>query len=83
MESHHQIMTRLIAEWHYQQENGLTWKEWAEGSPTGKGQFEKARDGTPRVSGPKLVPPNAGGCTDSPSGLSIIRIIRRGSLADF
>ena len=31
MESHHQSMRRLIAEWHYQQEKGLTWKEWAEG----------------------------------------------------
>ena len=31
IESHHQNMTRLIAEWHYQQEKGLTWKEWAEG----------------------------------------------------
>ena len=24
-------MSRLIAEWRYQQEKGLTWKEWAEG----------------------------------------------------
>ena len=31
MESHHQNMSRLIAEWRYQQEKGLTWKEWAEG----------------------------------------------------
>ena len=31
MESHHQSMSRLIAEWCYQQEKGLTWKEWAEG----------------------------------------------------
>ena len=31
MESHHQSMSRLIAEWRYQQEKGLTWKEWAEG----------------------------------------------------
>ena len=31
MESHHQSMHRLIAEWCYQQEKGLTWKEWAEG----------------------------------------------------
>ena len=31
MESHHQNMSRLIAKWHYQQEKGLTWKEWAEG----------------------------------------------------
>ena len=31
MESHHQSRSRLIAEWHYQQEKGLTWKEWAEG----------------------------------------------------
>ena len=31
MESHHQSMRRLIAEWHYQEEKGLTWKEWAEG----------------------------------------------------
>ena len=31
MESHHQNMKRLIAKWHYQQEKGLTWKEWAEG----------------------------------------------------
>ena len=29
MESHHQSMSRLIAEWRYQQEKGLTWKEWA------------------------------------------------------
>ena len=31
MESHHQSMSRLIAKWHYQQEKGLTWKEWAKG----------------------------------------------------
>ena len=31
MESHHQSMSRLIAEWCYQQEKGLTWKEWAKG----------------------------------------------------
>ena len=31
MESHHQNMSRFIAEWHYQQEKGLSWKEWAEG----------------------------------------------------
>ena len=31
MESHHQNMSRLIAKWCYQQEKGLTWKEWAEG----------------------------------------------------
>ena len=30
MESHHQNIIRLIAEWHYQQEKGLKWKEWAE-----------------------------------------------------
>ena len=30
MESHHQSMSRLIAKWCYQQEKGLTWKEWAE-----------------------------------------------------
>ena len=24
-------MSRLIAKWRYQQEKGLTWKEWAEG----------------------------------------------------
>ena len=27
----HQNMSRLIAKWRYQQEKGLTWKEWAEG----------------------------------------------------
>ena len=31
MESYHQNMSRLIAKWRYQQEKGLTWKEWAEG----------------------------------------------------
>ena len=31
MGSHHQNMSRLIAEWRYQQEKGLTWKEWAKG----------------------------------------------------
>ena len=36
MESHHQNMTRLIAECHYQQEKGLTWKEWAEGILDGR-----------------------------------------------
>ena len=36
MESHHQNMTRLIAEWRYQQEKGLTWKEWAEGVLDGR-----------------------------------------------
>ena len=36
LESHHQIMTRLIAEWCYQQEKGLTWKEWAEGVLDGR-----------------------------------------------
>ena len=29
-------MTRLIAELHYQQEKGLTWKEWAEGVLDGR-----------------------------------------------
>ena len=36
MESHHQNMTRLIAKWHYQQDKGLTWKEWAEGILDGR-----------------------------------------------
>ena len=36
MESHHQSMGRLIAEWHYQQEKGLTWKEWAKGVLDGR-----------------------------------------------
>ena len=36
MESHHQNMSRLIAEWCYQQEKGLTWKEWAEGILDGR-----------------------------------------------
>ena len=36
MESHHQNMSRLIAEWRYQQEKGLTWKEWAEGILDGR-----------------------------------------------
>ena len=36
MESHHQSMSRLIAEWRYQQEKGLTWKEWAEGILDGR-----------------------------------------------
>ena len=31
MESHHQSMHRIIAKWCYQQEKGLTWKEWDEG----------------------------------------------------
>ena len=35
MESHHQNMSRLIAEWRYQQK-GLTWKEWAEGVLDGR-----------------------------------------------
>ena len=29
-------MRRLIAKWHYQQEKGLTWKEWAEGILNGQ-----------------------------------------------
>ena len=36
MESHHHSMSRLIAEWHYQQEKGLTWKEWAKGVLDGR-----------------------------------------------
>ena len=36
MESHHQSMSRPIAKWHYQQEKGLTWKEWAEGVLDGR-----------------------------------------------
>ena len=36
MESHHQNMSRLIAEWRYQQEEGLTWKEWAKGILNGQ-----------------------------------------------
>ena len=36
MESHHQSMSRLIAKWHYQQEKGLTWKEWSEGVLDGR-----------------------------------------------
>ena len=36
MESHHQNMSRLIAEWCYQQEKGLTWKEWAKGILDGR-----------------------------------------------
>ena len=36
MESHHQNMSRLIAEWRYQQKKGLTWKEWAEGILDGR-----------------------------------------------
>ena len=35
MESHHQSMSRLIAEWRYQQK-GLTWKEWAKGVLDGR-----------------------------------------------
>ena len=51
-------------------------------SPTGRDQFKQARGGAPRIGSTKLVPPNAGGCTDSPSGLSIIQIIGRGAPAD-
>ena len=36
MESHHQSMSRLIAEWRYQQEKGLTWKERAKGILDGR-----------------------------------------------
>ena len=36
MESHHQSMSRLIAEWHYQEEKGLMWKEWTEGILDGR-----------------------------------------------
>ena len=36
MESRHQNMIRLIAEWRYQQEKGLIWKEWAEGVLDGR-----------------------------------------------
>ena len=36
MESHHQNMTRLTAKWCYQQEKGLTWKEWGEGILDGR-----------------------------------------------
>ena len=31
MESHHKSMHMLRDEWHYQQEKGLTWKEWPKG----------------------------------------------------
>ena len=36
MEMHHQSMMRLIAQWHYQQEKGLMWKEWAKGILDGR-----------------------------------------------
>ena len=36
MESDHESMRWLIAEWRYQQEKGLTWKEWAEGILDGR-----------------------------------------------
>ena len=46
MESHHQNMSRLIAEWHYQQEKGLTWKEWAEGVLDGQPVEGAPQEGT-------------------------------------
>ena len=46
MESHHQNMSRLIAEWRYQQEKGLTWKEWAEGILDGQPIEGAPREGT-------------------------------------
>ena len=81
MESHHQSMSRLIAEWHYQQEKGLMWKEWAEGvldgqpirrSPTGRDRLKQMRVETPRTDRTGLASPNAGGCADSPCSFSII-----------
>ena len=46
MESHHQNMSRLIAEWHYQQEKGLTWREWAEDILDGRPVEGAPQEGT-------------------------------------
>ena len=46
MESHHQNMSRLIAKWQYQQEKGLTWKEWAKGILDGQPVEGAPQEGT-------------------------------------
>ena len=46
MESHHQNMSRFIAEWCYQQEKGLTWKERAEGILDGQPVEGDPQEGT-------------------------------------
>ena len=90
MESHHQNMSRLIAEWCHQQEKGLTWKEWAEdildGRPIEGAPLEETdlnrRVRMPRIDHTGLVSPNARGCADSPSGFSIIQIVGGGAPTD-
>ena len=81
MESHHQSMSRLIAKWHYQQEKGLMWKEWAKRhppqvthrrSPTGRDRLKQMRVKMPRADHTGLASPNAGGCTDSPCSFGTI-----------
>ena len=66
MESHHQNMSRLIAEWHYQQEKGLTWKEWAEGildrrpvegTPLEETDLNRQGSGHPELTIPGWYPP--------------------------
>ena len=69
MESHHQNMTRLIAEWCYQQEKGLTWKEWAEGvldgqpvegAPQERTNLNRQGMGHPESAVPSWYPPMPG-----------------------
>ena len=66
MESHHQNMSRLIAECHYQQEKGLTWKEWAEGildgrpiegAPLEETDLNRQGSGRPELTIPGWYPP--------------------------
>ena len=66
MESHHQNMTRLIAKWCYQQEKGLTWKEWAEGildgqpvegAPQERTNLSRQGTGRPESAVPSWYPP--------------------------
>ena len=66
MESHHQNMSRLIAKWRYQQEKGLTWKEWAEGildgqpiegAPLEETNLNRQGSGRPELTIPSWYPP--------------------------
>ena len=66
MESHHQNISRLIAEWHYQQEKGLTSKEWAEGildrrpiegAPREGTDLNRQGSGCPELTIPGWYPP--------------------------
>ena len=66
MESHHQNMSRLIAKWHYQQEKGLTWKEWdegilderpIEGAPLEETDLNRQGSGCPESTIPGWYPP--------------------------